>query len=280
MELRPLAAIDPDFLASFAHDPEFSDPMLTSEDQRRRNLRAALEHPEHHAVLGTFRGGKQTGLFVFLALREEKYLELLAGLSRDSEAYEAVLSHLAKAYPGWSADFVFNPRNHLLASALRQRNAGFYPEQQKMVFSGAFSPVSTDGIFPFSQEHAAAYFAIHEKDAYWTGEKVAAAPNQFRILLALSGGKVIGYLDVTHGLPENEPYDLFVLEAYRRKGYGRKLLAAALEANGSAGMSLLVDKENLPARNLYASMGFQRMEGADSLTVHWQIPAGESFFPE
>ena len=72
MELRPLAAIDPDFLASFAHDPEFSDPMLTSEDQRRRNLRAALEHPEHHAVLGTFRGGKQTGLFVFLALREEK----------------------------------------------------------------------------------------------------------------------------------------------------------------------------------------------------------------
>ena len=170
MELRPLAAIDPDFLASFAHDPEFSDPMLTSEDQRRRNLRAALEHPEHHAVLGTFRGGKQTGLFVFLALREEKYLELLAGLSRDSEAYEAVLSHLAKAYPGWSADFVFNPRNHLLASALRQRNAGFYPEQQKMVFSGAFSPVSTDGIFPFSQEHAAAYFAIHEKDVYWTGE--------------------------------------------------------------------------------------------------------------
>ena len=85
MELRPLTAIDFDFLASFTGDPEFSDPMLASEEQRHRNLQAALEQPERHAVLGVFREGKQTGLFVFLALREEKYLELLAGLSKDPE---------------------------------------------------------------------------------------------------------------------------------------------------------------------------------------------------
>ena len=95
MELRPLTAIDFDFLASFTGDPEFSDPMLASEEQRHRNLQAALEQPERHAVLGVFREGKQTGLFVFLALREEKYLELLAGLSKDPETYEAVLSYLA-----------------------------------------------------------------------------------------------------------------------------------------------------------------------------------------
>lgn len=272
MELRPLTAIDFDFLTSFTGDPEFSDPMLASEEQRHRNLQATLEQPEHHAVLGVFREGKQTGLFVFLALREEKYLELLAGLSKDPETYEAVLSYLAKAYSGWSGDFVFNPRNRLLASALRKRDAEFYPEQQKLAFAGAVPKISTDGIVPFSEEYAAAYFALHEKDAYWTGEKVAAAPDRFRILLALSEGKIVGYLDVTYGFPENEPYDLFVQEAYRRKGYGRKLLAKAMEQNAPARLSLLVDKENLPACRLYASMGFQRVEGADSLTVRWEIP--------
>lgn len=72
---------------------------------------------------------------------------------------------------------------------------------------------------------------------------------------------------------ENEPYNLFVLPEYRRRGFGRKLLAAALECNRPKGMMLLVDTDNVPAIRLYASMGFQTVREQNSLTAHWEIGA-------
>ena len=128
----------------------------------------------------------------------------------------------------------------------------------------------------FSEQYAAEYCVIHSRDVYWTGEKVAAAPERFRIFLAIDGGRVVGYLDVTHCFEENEPYNLFVLPEYRRRGFGRKLLAAALECNRPKGMMLLVDTDNVPAIRLYASMGFQTVRGQNSLTAHWEIGADRS----
>lgn len=107
---------------------------------------------------------------------------------------------------------------------------------------------------------------------YWTGEKVAAAPERFRIFLAIDGGRVVGYLDVTHCFEENEPYNLFVLPEYRRRGFGRKLLAAALECNRPKGMMLLVETDNTAAIRLYESMNFKTVPGQNSLTAHWRIP--------
>ena len=82
---------------------------------------------------------------------------------------------------------------------------------------------------------------------YWTGEKVVQAQDRFRTFLAIHDGKVVGYMDVTYIFKENEPFDLFVLEEYRRMGYGRKLLAKALERNAPNRMMLLVDIDNDPA---------------------------------
>ena len=53
------------------------------------------------------------------------------------------------------------------------------------------------------------YCVIHGKDMYWTGEKIAAAPEKFRTFLAINQGRVVGYLDVTHCFEENEPYDIY-----------------------------------------------------------------------
>lgn len=145
-----------------------------------------------------------------------------------------------------------------------------------MVFSGSVIPADTTGIQAFSEQYAAEYCVIHSRDVYWTGEKVAAAPERFRIFLAIDGGRVVGYLDVTHCFEENEPYSLLVLPEYRRRGFGRKLLAAALERNRPKGMMLLVDTDNIPAIRLYASMGFQTVRGQNSLTAHWEIGADRS----
>ncbi len=261
-----------DYVLSFDQDPSFSDPMLSNEEELQNNLRKAVENPGKHSVLGVYQDGRMTGLFSFLILREEQYIEMLVGLSRVRDAYREVIYYLEKTYPGCNADFVFCPGNYLLMEQLKSKGAQFEIEQQKMVHAGSVPELDLAGVELYSEKYAGQYFAIHDKEGYWTGEKVAAAQERFRIFLAVHEGKVVGYLDVTCCFEENEPYDLFVLEACRRKGYGRKLLAKALEMNRPKGMMLLVDVDNAPAIHLYESLGFGKIENGNSITAHWAIP--------
>ena len=91
------------------------------------------------------------------------------------------------------------------------------------------------------------------------------------VFLALDGSQVVGYLDVTYCFEENEPYDLFVCEAYRRRGYARALLTRAIEANGEKKLSVLVDRDDAAALGVYASMGFEEDPSARSRTAHLNL---------
>lgn len=142
-----------------------------------------------------------------------------------------------------------------------------------MVLEAPAPDMDTTGIVPLSDQYAEQYCAIHNKDMYWTGEKVMQAQDRFHTFLAIRDGRVVGYIDVTCTFKENEPFDLLVLEEYRRMGYGRKLLAKALEANAPNAMSVLMDADNVPAIRLYASMGFAKKQNI--LTAHWTVPSSE-----
>lgn len=256
------------FVESFYGDFDFCDPMLTNEEQLHSNLLNAIHKPEAHRVFGVYRVDRLVGLFAFLVLPEEQYAEMLVGLSRDLTAYRNILSYLSSNLPGYDVDFVFNPRNHLLRGLLAKANAEFEKEAQKMVFGGHVPDGDTTGVELFSDRYAQQYFDIHNQNMYWTGEKVAAAPERFRTFLAIEAEKVVGYLDVTHSFEENEPFDLFVLPEFRRKGYGRKLLTKAIQMNAPKGMMLLVEVDNVPAIRLYASAGFLKADGPNYLTAH------------
>ncbi|MBR5343792.1 MAG: GNAT family N-acetyltransferase [Oscillospiraceae bacterium] len=260
-----------DFALELMDDPCFSEPMLSTGEQMEQHLRRAAGSPDKRA-LGVFRDdGAMSGLFVFLVLPEERYLEMLVGLSREEEAWEELAALLRESYPGWQADFVFNPKNPLVTALLERRGAAFFTEQQKMVFAGPAPAVDTAGIVPLSGAYREQYLAMHTTDVYWTGERVAAAPELFRVFLAVEEGAVVGYLDLTLGHRENEPVDLLVKKEARRRGWGRKLLAAAIDFNRPAGMMLLVDTDNEPALRLYESMGFVRAERQNSRTATWMI---------
>lgn len=261
-----------DFVCDIQKDPRYADPMLKTPEQLRRNLLLPITRPENHCCFAVYRNGKMTGLFSFLALRQERYLEMLVGLCREREGYQEAMDYLRQTCPNWGADFVFSPKNDLLRAQLREAGAFFDPEQQKMVFSGTAPDMDTEGVVSWDERFAGQYAAIHSRDLYWTAEKVMQAPDRFRTFLAVRDGQVVGYLDVTYCYTPNEPYDLLVLEPYRRMGYGKKLLKRALEENGDRGMMLLVETDNLPAVRLYAAMGFRKAEGDNSQTAHWQIP--------
>lgn len=264
-----------EFVRSFHGDAQFSDPMLTNEEQFQTNLVKCVEHPDRHCALGVYLGEQLIGLFTFLVLPEERYLEMLVGLSRDRRAYVEILCYLERHYPGYSADFVFNPKNYLCKQLLEERNAEFEPEQQKMVLDVPVTDIDTDRVELYAPEYQEQYLSIHHQETYWTGEKVLAATDRFRVFLAIHEGKVVGYLDVTYCFEQNEPYDLFVLEKYRRMGFGRKLLAQALKCNEPKGMMAMVDVEAVAAIRLFESVGFQRAKQENNITAHWTVPGRE-----
>ena len=261
-----------DFIRDVQNDPDFADPMLVTEEEIACNLYKSAAKPDNR-VWGVFRGDWIVGFFLFLVIPAEQYMEMIVGLSREIEAYDELLSFLAENYPGYQADFVFNPRNTPLKERLAARGATFEVEQLKMVYTHAAPPVDVDGVELLSPRYHAGYLNMHTPDMYWTGDKVIAAPERFRTLVAVKDGEVIGYIDVTHCFQENEPYDLLVKAEYRRMGYGRRLLAQALTLNEPNDMMLLVDIDNVAAIRLYESMGFIARPAENNLTVHWQIPA-------
>ena len=166
-----------DFANEINRDPDFSDPMLISEEQMRNHLLNAPTRQDCQ-VLGVFDGETMTGLFVFLVLEDESYLEMLVGLSRSLTACEEMLAWLKEHYQGWKADFVYNPGNRLLHGLLEQERAEFEPEVQKMVLKRDVPYESSHQIELYSEQYREGYRAIHDDNdgRYWTADKVIAAP--------------------------------------------------------------------------------------------------------
>ena len=255
--IQELTTFEPywDFINEINSDPAYLEPMLQTEEQIEKNLKCAINSPDQKA-LGVFSGDEMTGLFVFLIVEDESYIEMLVGLSREPAAYEEIADWLQKQHPGYQVDFVFNPKNTAIMDVLHRRGADFYPEQFKMVLTEEPPAVDTTGIESLSPAYEEQYIALHATDLYWTGDRVVKALDMFRVYLAVDGGTVVGYIDVTWNNEENEPFDFLVREDCRRKGWGRKLLYKAIEANRPKGMIIIVDVDNAPAIALYRSMGF------------------------
>lgn len=255
------------FINEINSDPNFGDPMLRTQEQIKGNLLDAPQKPNHQ-VWGIFDGEEMAGLFVFLILEEESYLEMIVGLSRNQKAYEEVLSFLKRTYSGCQVDFVYNPGNYLLHRLLQNEKSEFETEQLKMVLKKDVSHKSDHQIELYSPKYKEQYIAIHQNDGYWTAEKVIDALDRFRIILAIEDEKVVGYMDITHKFEENEPYDIFVKKECRRKGYGKAMLARAIELNKPKSMMLLTDIDDMAAIALYESMGFCKAAGENNITAH------------
>lgn len=260
-----------EFASDIMKDPDFSDPNLENEEQLRDKLTKAIKSSEKYTLWGVYRENRMTGLFSFLILPEEQYMEMVLGLSRDKAAYQELFAHLKRNFSNYEADFVLSPRNDLLKDQLKAGNAEFAEEQHKMVLGTPVLPNDTAGVEHCTPQYEQQYCAIHNQDVYWTGEKIVTAPERFQTVLAIRDSKVAGYLDVTKGYEENEIFDLFVSEDSRRMGYGRKLLAAAIKINQPRGMMLTVNVDNFPAIRLYEAVGFKTVENGDSVTAHWTI---------
>ena len=249
------------FIGELSEHPLYYDPHFRHDPG---NLYRAIESDDKRSF-AVLDNGTVTGLFVWLILPEERFVEMLIGFTKREEAFWEMLAFLEKDYPGYQMDFVLNPRNPAIIRPLKAKGAKFEPEQQKMLQRGIVPRIAAEHVVPYSEKWKEQYCALHNKDTYWTAERILSTENKFRVLLAIENGQVRGYLDVTCCHEENEIYDLYVMPGAAERGYGRELLAKAVELNGPHPMMVLVDVNANEEIETYSEAGFEVMEGYNSV---------------
>ena len=253
-----------DFINEMANHPQYSDPHFTYD---KNNLYRCLNSKDKHAFVVS-KDGVIEGLFVFIILPDDRYVEMLIGFTKVEEVFTEMLEYIENNYYGYQMDFVFNPLNTAIFEPLKSKGAIFESEQMKMIQDGSVPNVSTNSIKLLSDKLVKQYCDLHSTDTYWTGERIVSALDKFRVLLAVKDGQVLGYLDVQSCFDINEIYALYIKPEVASQGYELSLLAKAIELNKPNQMMVVVDVDNKEEVDLYTAAGFVKLEGQNSVTAY------------
>ena len=250
-----------DFILELANNLSYYDPHFAYD---KDNLYGALKKKDEYSF-AVIENGAIKGIFVWLIIPDEKYIEMLIGFTKSKEAFREMLSYMESKYQGYKADFVINPKNAVLCQTLKEKEAVFDTEQQKMVHTNMPPHVDTGGIELYTEKWRKEYCELHSRETYWNADRILSAKDRFRVLLAIKDGQLIGYLDVTYSFEQNEPYDIYVKPEYRYQGYELALLVKAIELNLPSKMIVLVDVDAHKDIEIYAAAGFIKVEGQNSV---------------
>ena len=252
------------FISELANHPLYSDPHFTYD---KNNLYRCLNSKDKHAFVVS-KDGVIEGLFVFIILPDDRYVEMLIGFTKVEEVFTEMFEYMENNYCGYQMDFVFNPLNTAIFKPLKLKGAIFEPEQMKMIQDGSVPNVSTNSIKLLSDKLVKQYCDLHSTDTYWTGERIVSALDKFRVLLVVNDGQVLGYLDVQSCFDINEIYALYIKTEASSQGNELSLLAKAIELNKPNQMMVVVDVDNKEEVDLYTTAGFVKLEGQNSITAY------------
>jgi hypothetical protein len=247
------------FTEEISRDSNFSDPHFSYDQD---NLYKAVKK-KNQKIYVSSKDEIVNGIFVWLIIPEEKYVELIVGLSRSEEAWVSMIDHIEASNPGAHMDFVYNPRNIVLANILKSKNAVFEKPQKKLRLVRDVVCDSLDRAMELSVKYEAQYKDLHEKDTYWTAEKVLEAKDRFRVIVAINNGDLVGYLDITSCFDENEPYAFYTKDGF--EDYRKDMLAKAIQLNRPNGMMVQVDIDDESEISLFGEMGFETIAGSESV---------------
>jgi ribosomal protein S18 acetylase RimI-like enzyme len=256
-----------EFLTNFKIE-EYSS--LLKNDDVDKIVSKALERDDY-LLLASFMDEKVNGVYIFLVIEDEKYLELLTYASKDIVSYQELMSYLKDRYSGFECYFVTNPRNVLLIDALHQAEAKFFKQQYYMRLNKLIPFRSEIEIVPYEEKYQERYLSIHGNEFYWTGEKVISALDRFKIYLAIYENEVVGYLDLSFDKMHTHVADIYVIDAYRNKGLGKALLTRALMDNPNENTILEVDYDNDSALHIYEELGFEIEARRNTITARMKL---------
>ncbi len=92
MKIRIRNALEyQDFINSFIEDKNYPDPHLTARIEAGESLDDMIAKKDHHCFV-TYDRGEITDLYILLIIPEEKYPEMLIGITRKGSFAEELLS--------------------------------------------------------------------------------------------------------------------------------------------------------------------------------------------
>lgn len=204
----------------------------------------------------TLKNGDLTGVYAFLIIEEEKYIELLFSSSKDKDSYQEMLDNLLNKFEGYSFYFAYNPNNYLMNDLLKKYNAKFDKIQKQMIYKGKYDFIVSQNIFLLTNETFDDYKKIHRDEGYWDSDKIINSQNHCAFILKYKEC-VIGHIDLYISEKLNMITDIYVQPNYRNKGYGKELLIQGILISKNKEFVLQVDIDNEIAIHLYKKIGFE-----------------------
>ena len=96
-----------------------------------------------------------------------------------------------------------------------------------------------------------------------------------KYFVAVSEGKIVGYVHGLRGLNENQVVEVYVLPQYQRQNIGKKCVEALLSwFGGERSVFVEVASYNLKSINFFKSLGFAEAEGARRKETWNILPSG------
>lgn len=246
------------FIEEISRDPNSLDPHFLYDSGI---LYRALKN-DTQKVFVSSKDGNINGIFAWVIYPEEKYIELIVGLSRSKEAWESMIDYIEENNPGMQMDFVYNPGNAVLNDILKSKNATFEKPQKKLRLVRDVTCDSLSRAMELCTAYENQYKNLHEKETYWTAEKVLENSG-FRVIAAIVNEELVGYLDITTCHDENEIYAFYTKEGYEE--YRQDLLTKAIQLNKPKGMMVLLDIDDVAEIALFEKMGFETIAGSESI---------------
>ena len=96
-----------EFINDYSGHSIFADPHFEFDNS---NLYNSLNKNNRKAYI-VAEGEKVSGLFVWMILPDEKYIEMLIGLSKEESPIQEMLAFIENEYKGYQLDFVINPQH-------------------------------------------------------------------------------------------------------------------------------------------------------------------------
>ena len=88
------------FVNELSKHPQYSDPHFTYD---KNNLYCSLKSKDKHAYV-VLENEITKGLFVFIVLPDDRYVEMLIGFSKEEEVFIEMLEYMERNYCGYQMD--------------------------------------------------------------------------------------------------------------------------------------------------------------------------------
>ena len=248
------------FISELANHPLYSDPHFSYD---KNNLYRSLKSKDRHAFV-VLENGIVKGLFVFIILPDDRYVEMLIGFTKVEKVFTEMLEYMENNYCGYQMDFVFNPHNTAISRPLKSKGAIFEPEQMKMIQDGSVPNVSTNNIEQLSDKWMKQYCDLHSTDTSRLMYQRLLDDNKGNgyILTVDNKSHCIAYWDKARDSELAGKAELICIHSLPNnwhKGFGSKMMDMVLSDIKSSGYSevvLWVFRDNLRARAFYEAKGF------------------------